>query len=536
MKISLMLCLVLFTLVAFAPAARAETPAGYLQKQVKPVFRDGHRLPRLTRFGWTLPEDARIELARHWGYALELGGYTTDKVVAKLNDPDSLESRLIALARSEPQTFPLQVILSRDLPTGDVPAVAEPPSVAATAPPREGELAKPDDPIHLDRRGANPAGDPWTRDAHGELVEGKRVWSPEAADDIVQGAADLRSEPLREVARRAPVAIVLNGGEYALGVLGFSKKHWEQDPRILTARGETPWFDYISQRKAQMEMRIAAGVRDAAPDRQLYLYYTSGGGTHRNRWGGWKEWAYDFAWMRHVSDVPTDEFYYQHFNSGWAGDMSMLTQALNAKGYELSFGKPLNYNWLCAGWPRGKEGEDPAKGLGDLERYMGFVKCLYTTGMIGANAGYYAYPQGGFGAEFPEDQPPHWLRQIIVLAHAHALFSHLEDDLRNGDLLPGPDPHVWSSSQPAYELPTGDKTLRVVARKHRLKNRWLVTAWAAGDDARPATVEIPDLGPQTFQARPAGSVYAVERDAEGKVKTVLIDSDPMQPSKSAAGG
>lgn len=39
--------------------------------------------------------------------------------------------------------------------------------------------------------------------------------------------------------------------------------------------------------------------------------------------------------MRHVSDLPSDEFYYRHFNSGWTGDMSMLTQALNAKGHSF---------------------------------------------------------------------------------------------------------------------------------------------------------------------------------------------------------
>jgi hypothetical protein len=336
------------------------------------------------------------------------------------------------------------------------------------------------------------------------------------------------------VARRAPIGIVLNGGEYALGVIGFSKKYWEQDPRIQEARGETPWFEYISQRKAHMELCIAEAVRKAAPDRELYIYYTAGGGTHRNRWGGWKAWAYGFPWMQNVSDLPTDEFYYNHFNSGWTGKMSMLTQALNAKGRELEFNKPLNYNWLCAGWPRGKEGEDESAGLGDLDRYMGFLKCLYSAGMVGGNAGYYAYPKGGFGVEFPADEPPHWLRQMIVLARAHALFSHLEDYLRNGDLLPGPERHVWSKSQPAYELPTGDDEVRVVARKHRQRPEWLVSAWAAGGNARDVAVEIPGLGEVELDARPAGSVYVLERSETDAPKLLLVDKDPTLPSRSAS--
>jgi hypothetical protein len=512
----------------------AETPAGYLQKQRLPAFKEGHGLPRLTRFGWTLPFEARVELARHWGYALELGGYTTEKVVQRLEDPESIEARLVELAKSEPETFPLQAILSRKLPTGDVEAIAEPPSVAETEPADQQSPDNTNENAHFERHGVNAPGDAWTRNAEGELVEGKRVWSPEAPRDIVQGAADLRAEPLREFARRAPIAVVLNGGEYALGVIGFSKKHWEQDPRIEAARSETPWFEYISQRKAHMELEIADAVRKAAPDRQLYIYYTAGGGTHRNRWGGWSAWAHGFTWMQHVSDLPSNEFYYRHFNSGWSGKMSMLTQALNAKGRELEYDKPLNYNWLCAGWPRGKEGEDPSKGLGDLDRYVGFLKCLYTAGMLGGNAGYYAYPKGGFKAEFPDDEPPHWLRQMIVLARAHALFSHLEDYLRNGDLLPGPNMHVWSKSQPAYEMSTGDEDVRVVARKHRRRKEWLVTAWAAADDARDVTVEIGELGQVQLHARSAGSIYIVDGADKEAPKSSLIDDDSMLPSQSAA--
>lgn len=514
-------------------SVHAETPAGYLQKQAKPVFKAGHGLPRLTRFGWTLPFEARVELARHWGYALELGGYTTEKLVERLQDPESTEARLVELARSQPETFPLQVILSRKLPTGDVKAVAEPPSVAETEPVDDQPDVSEKEEAHVKRPGVNSPGDPWTRNAEGELVEGKRVWSPEAPEGIVQAAADLRADPLRAFAQRAPIAVVLNGGEYALGVIGFSKKHWERDPRIEAARGETPWFDYISQRKAHMELQIASAVRNAAPDRQLYIYYTAGGGTHRNRWGGWKAWAHGFTWMRHVSDLPSNEFYYRHYNSGWNGKMSMLTQALNAKGRELEFDKPLNYNWLCAGWPRDKDGEDPSSGLGDLERYMGFVKCLYTTGMLGGNAGYYAYPEGGFGAEFPAGEPPHWLRQMIVLARAHALFSHLEAFLRDGDLLPGPDMHVWSNSQPAYELSVGDKGVRVVARKHQRERKWLLTAWAVSGEARDVSVDVPELETVQLQARPAGSVYVADGASRDSPVLSLIDQDPFLPSRSA---
>jgi hypothetical protein len=50
------------------------TPAAWLASQPKPQFLAGHTLLPLTRFGWTLPFEARVELAEHWGYALEFGG------------------------------------------------------------------------------------------------------------------------------------------------------------------------------------------------------------------------------------------------------------------------------------------------------------------------------------------------------------------------------------------------------------------------------------------------------------------------------
>jgi len=96
---------------------------------------------------------------------------------------------------------------------------------------------------------------------------------------------------------------------------------------------------------------------------------------------------------------------------------------------------------------------------------------------------------------------------MMVLGHAHALFSHLEESLRQVGLLPGPDRHRWSRNLPAYEFPTGDPDLRVLARKHRKRREWLVTAWAAGGQDRDATASIPGLGTVTLRGRACGSVY-----------------------------
>lgn len=501
-----MLAVVFSGLISFVSAM---TPAEWLKAQPKPQFCQGHTLPRLTRYGWleNVPADARIELCENWGYAIQLGPYlswkTVEDLFKRLENPQDGDAQLLTLSISNPKKYPLCIVLSRDLPT-------EP--------------------------------DPFTRDAKGELV-GKSVWSPEAPRAALEAAAELRAGPLRKLHEKLPISIVLNGGEYALGVLGFSQKDWEQDPRIIAARGDKDWYLYISEKKGLMETIIADAVRKAAPDRSLYIYYTTGGGTHRNRYAGWGKWAYDFEFMRTASDLPSNEYYYKHYNDGWTGSNDMLTQALNVRGYELTFNAPLSYDWVCAGWldekpkPERNPQDNPAAlvdpnagHLGDLTRYTGFLKCLYTAGTIGANGGYYAFPLGGFGVSFQENKPPHWLQQAAVLGHIHAFFSHHEQFIRSSDLLPGPDKHRWTKEQPAYEFPCGDKDVRVLARKSRAGPMWLVTAWCAGGDAREVEVEITGLGRVKVYARPEGSVYkGILKDE--KAEMVLLDVNGLYPSR-----
>ena len=60
-----------------------------------------------------MPFAVRVELAEHWGYALEFGGYATETLAAKLADPESDQSKLCALAASDPKRYPLCVLLHR---------------------------------------------------------------------------------------------------------------------------------------------------------------------------------------------------------------------------------------------------------------------------------------------------------------------------------------------------------------------------------------------------------------------------------------
>lgn len=473
------------------PPVPAKTALEFLQEAPKPNFRAGHTLPPLTRWGWTMPFEVRVELAEHWGYALEFGGYATPQYVGALDDPKSVPSKICALAASDPKRYPLFVLLHRPFYSAEF---------------RE---SLPDE--------------TWCRDAEGNLIEGKKVWSPEAPAEVFERAATLAVEPLRKILAKAPIAVILNGGEYGLNVFGFAGKAWQRDPRVVQAKGDRSWFDYLSQRKAHQELLLAEAVRKAVPN-ALYIYYHTFA-THRNRYSTWWHWAYDYQYLRRVSDLPSSSIYYRHFNTGFTGDNDMLTQALNAVAQQLQFGDPLSYNWVNAGWSREKLGD---RAFARLERYLGYLKCYYTAGMIGGVAGYFAYPKGGFAGEVG-DEPPHWLKQMMVLARVQALFSHLEGFLRDGKLLPGPNRHRWSGDLPAYEFPTGDANVRVLVRKHNRRREWLITAWAAGGEDRGGSVTIPELGLVSVQARACGSVYRATL-REGRPLLTLVDVNGMLPT------
>ena len=483
--------LVLAEVCLHSAGSLAMTPAEWLRTQPQPNFQEGHRLPRLTRFGGALPLDARKELAAHWNYTVEFGSvsggacYITEEVVARLNDRRSDEAQMAAWALADPRTYPLSVICNRSLPTRLPPET-------------------------------------WTHDAAGNQIQAEAghewhpgvntLFSPEAPDEVWQAAGDLRAGPLRAlVARGLPIAIVLNGGEYGIGLPGAMQKFWEQDPAIVAAKGERTWAEYGAQRKGRSEKIIAESMRAAVPKRGFYIYYTAGGGTLRNKFPGVEDWSVDFDSIKDASDLPSNELYHHYFNDGFTGTFDMLTLALNAVAKEISAGRTHSYNWVSGGWnDPGREAPPTLAGPAEqapIPRWTGFLTCCFTAGMMGCNAGYYADPPGGYAAAFAPENPPHWLRQLSAVAHAQARMSHVEDLLREGDLLPGPDRHRISRADSAYEFPTGDPTARVLVRRHSQRPEWLLTAWAAAGEAREVTVTVPDLGEVQLLAMPEAAVY-----------------------------
>ena len=519
--------------VAAEPKVEMVTPTQWLKRQPKPIYKPGHTLPRLTRFGWGLGDlDTIAEFAENWHYAVTLPNYLNENEgFAKrvMSDPDYVGFKIVALTKSNPKKYPLAVVLSRDDP-------------------------------------ANPAPETFLRGADGELLAGG-TYSPLNPQSVLDQMAEQRARPLRELRKKVPINIILNGGEYGLGVPGFMLQHAVKDPKVVAAQAASglDCISFISKAKAREMDTIAEAVRKAVPDRRLYIYYQTGA-PDRNRYGGWRDWGMDPEDALQASDLPSTEYYYKHYNSGYLPNdqgNDLLTRVLNSTGFNIKHGNKFSYDWLSGGWedeadpnaapapaaapapdkPVAKEGEayvlsnnnaaalvDPnAGGVSPSNLYTGFLKCLFTGGMLGGNAGYYLLPGGGLDGTFPADKPKHYLPQMTALSQVQALFSYLESDVRGSDLLAGPGKHRWTTDQPAYEFPTGTSGVRVLARKHKTLNKWLITAWAADGVNRPVKVTIPVLGQVTLLARAAGSVYTatLQEKATLKGKAALKDKIPQ---------
>lgn len=510
------------------------TPLDHIRDRPRPALRSGHRLLPLSTSSCAISPEIRLELMRHWGYAASFSASTTN------TDPLLLE------VKSRPGTYPTLYGSASLYPIFDNDRGQRP------------ELPRLPAEVYL-------------RDAAGNLFRngnGNGIVSPLASDASMRLVGEFIGTDVArvEAAVGQPIRLMTNEGEYGLWITGDNdaEQYWGRDPRVLSAyraSGMNSWFDFISFHKARHERQIKEGAFSAlARGRPLYVAYQEGFGGERGRWAGWPwfmfRWEYflDANGKPTVSDYSSPELYYNFHNSGWSGlqwqqgiPWDGITQILRAAGGVKSLGQRNLYPFVSQGWDGGDSG-----GISDDASFVGAMKMMYAAGAIGAVSGYFTCsgPQfeamrtnGAIGAARPTQ-----VRGLINLAQVHALFTHLDDYLLRGELLPGDGLHpyrsfdtatptmefdaVGESVQTAYQFGTAPmRTARVVARKLPAVDRWLVVAWANTGNDRDIRVTIdPRLGQLTLRARRAGSVYEISRS--GGVNTIrLVDADAMNPTR-----
>lgn len=169
-------------LLTLHSAVSSKTALQFLKEAPKPAFKEGHTLYPLTRWGWTMPFEVRVELAENWGYALEFGE-ANPASVKQLEDPQSTLSKICSLASLK--GYKLFVLLYRPFfERSFLDSLPE---------------------------------ETWCRDEEGKLIGPQGLWSPEAPIEVFTKAAKIALKPLIEVSKRAKISVILNGGEYALG-------------------------------------------------------------------------------------------------------------------------------------------------------------------------------------------------------------------------------------------------------------------------------------------------------------------------------
>jgi hypothetical protein len=486
------------------------TPAQYLQMQQKPNFAAGHHLPHLTRWGWCLSTNADIELANNWDYCLEFENYVTYSLATHL---DAYNTTVLKLVSNNPAIYKLSVL--------------------------------------LDQTFTNPPTDFYCTNSSGQFVSNglnHLCVSPEGTDAYWSNSADYWIRGLKIIQSNALITTILNGGEAGIDVPGFGEVAWLQDPRVQAATNGMDIYRYSSNRKAWSMGFLTRAIAKQIPNRELSIFYETGYEETRDCYGGstnaYLKWGWNSDVMVTNTDLPSFEIYYSDVggNGAWTNNSALnygnpyycdlLTRVLDAVGYNITLGHPLNYSWINGGSGTNVTDFSNLTKYSDIPTYTGFLKCLYTSGMVGGIAGYFDYPVGGFDTSFQSNNPPHWLLQMMALAHTHALFSHLEPFLTNGDLLSGPQVHVMSTDQPAYEFTNtvNDIYARVLARKLRTGNQWLVTAWNAYGTNRNVTVSIPTLGALTVLAAASGSVYQVTTSGTNVQQTLLDESASFSTS------
>lgn len=534
---------------AAAPDGRATmpdeilTPGEYLNSDrlIRPISKEDTRLEVLTTFGYNdTGPDGHPAMVDIWGYALDAD--SRDGPTLALGKPRGDWLALLDDLRQSPEAK-VRVYLNRDFGTwvdGQyVPAPAEVQAAAAQ--------------LTMPKYGSDgrPNGDTaWNYNLSQEDIDTiATYWASKIA------AVDTA---LKAVGHK--VDFVLDQGEWGPGVLGFDYWTVVSDPTIRAtlerdylvnpdaAVDPYAWvrydlFRFVSDVAAKVHGAVKDATLAAVPDTGEFLYYINSGSQDRGRYGSWTDWGHDPAITLHrFGTIPVAESYTYSNNSFGVGEQNIVRKLLNAVGEQFSLGEPFAYNFVTSGW------WDEVATEEQHESWLGYLKIMYLTGQIGANAGYYnddiwKRDRG----DVPTDNTPDYLDQIILLGQVHAAFTWLDDFILDGRLLPGPFQHYFSKIRPAYEMPVYEngqlvdevtQPVHALARINAEGTKLLVSVWAGDAVDRTVTVDlsssgIAGIGRLDLLARQTGTIYIVEVK-DGQAVATLLDTDPLHPSIGVA--
>jgi hypothetical protein len=528
--------LVFLSLGAVSHAQTNVTPWQYLISQQKPNFAPGNTLPKLCSWdAQSFSTNTCVELAKDWDYCLPFD--FEDLTVTSITNATG--QLYCYLATNNPSVYKLSVIMNND----------------SLKPVPNGLYCTNSAGLFVDDTGTNF----FTNMANA-------IYSPEPPDSYLAANASNSVWSLRVLLSNAPIAIILDDGEWGLREAPYDQNAWEQDPRWAGATNGISWpgtdginIRYGSLQKGHILGYWTSAIKALLPNRELSIYYETDAERDRTLtsltgtgsiWSG-PNYGFCSDVMNTNTDLPSFQEYWTGISNQGAcflngyKNYDLLSTHLNQVGFNFTIGYTNDYSSISGGWQVSTNLNYSL--LADIPTYTGFIKCLYTAGSLGAATGYFttlgpgAGSTNGYGTEFggpgwdaafPSNVPPHWLLQLMALSHVHALFSQLEKFLTGGDLISGPQSNIYSLDQPAYEFTNtaGYVNDRVLARKLRGKNQWIVTAWAADGITNNVTVTIPTIGNLTVTAVPSASVYQVTMTGTNVQQTLLDEySFPAPP-------
>lgn len=535
----------------------ASTGLDHLQNSVAGVYRDRHTLPPLTgMISHYIP--LLLELANRWGFGLDL------QIIPPYCSIDITKAAGPPNYNADHNTEALAIAVAGN---GRYKTVA---GFAAALPgyARSGRA-------WLEDAASNGVSIPeavWLHDSDGNRLASNDNpdMSPLAPTDWIRSVTKSLGECAANFSKVYPLSYISSNGEYGVGVMGWASCSYLKDPDLIAAIGYPGQLDpycwekpeyvngdrnaaltrFVSQKAALHERTIYEEATKSVKwrdDKEFYGLYADSYGSDRGRWNGWAAWMRDFEDFVDVgvSTIPQPQLYYNDNNGGWGGidqlgnPSDMTWKMLNEVGGHIRLGIKNFFTWISVGG-HSLSGYQ----IADQTRWTGFLKIMFTAGGLGGSSGYFVYNgtyegQAVRGNAMGTTLHP-WLRQYMDMSRVQALFSHVEDYLREGDLVNGSYMHpfnVLTEPIPLYCLdivgePQGNGIspgVYVLARKMPSALKWLVTAWAQQGNDREVVAVLPGAGEITVNARVAGTVYIVSQ-TNGALSMHVLDPDPMNPS------